>query len=185
MYISFIRNKDNVIAVKANMQQDLFENTDNIDEVLNKYNFGLIIKAKIKEYSKKIENNNSFVENDNLKKDYLKLRKKVIEHNLLDLLHNSNKVYSGKKENTYLHVDKFIEDLNNKLKLIDFYLEIKNALINKEELDIKFDENENHSKKLKFINLCVINYENRDTFIEELVKQDEEYSVSQKQKKLI
>ena len=46
-----------------------------------------------------------------------------------------------------------VNGLNNKLKLIDFYLEIRNALINKADLNFKFSKDEDQSKTLKFINI--------------------------------
>ena len=161
MYIYYTKNKNLVVATSTNMGRDLFNNTDNIEEILNTYNEGLIIKSKIKEYSNNEDaEENKLSEANNLKINYLQKMKMVVESKLLNLFYTGKEVYSEKKESKYVHPSEIIKNLNNKLLLIDFYLEIRNALINKDELNINFYENENQSKKLRFINLCVKNYNN-------------------------
>ena len=186
MYIFYTKEGNSVVATTANMKTDLFNNTDNIHEILSTCNEGEIIKAKIKEYSEEKKNANlKQKEACNLKIQYLNKKKKLIEDKLLHLFHEGEEVFSEKKENVYVHSTDFITDLNNKLALIDFYLKIKNALVNKTELNIEFNRNENQSKKLKFISLCARNYNNPEIFIRKLINLDNEYSIQYKKKKLI
>ena len=186
MYIFYTKEGNSVVAITANMKNDLFNNTDNIDEILNTCNKSEMIKAKIKEYSEEKKNASLNQEEVyDIKIQYLNKQKKLIEKKLLNLFHEGEEVFSEKKENIYVHSTELIKDLNNKLALIDFYLKIRNALLNKTELNIEFDRNENQSKKLKFISLCARNFNNPENFLKKLINLDDEYSIKQKQKKLI
>ena len=177
MYIYYIKYQDSVF-VQNNTDYEMFNNTNNLEKVLKTNNRIEIINMR-KEDLKNISDSEEVY----LKTIYLNLKEEFEKNRLNKLIDNSVNIYSDKKVNGYIENNSFIGDLDNKLKLIEFYLEIKNTIKNHQELNIIFNDKENNSKKLKFINLCLTNIDDPDNFVNELIKNDKYYSIN-KQKKL-
>lgn len=178
MYIYYIKNKDKALVQNSTGNYSFFDNTNTLNDILNSKNKLEILDKKLEEISI-IKN----IEEKEMKFSYLSLLKDLEEKRIQELENRTNKVYSNQKKNVYINTTNFIEDLNNKLKLIDFYLELRYCSINKQDFNISFNKNENQSKKLKFISMCFSNIYDTNAFINSLVENDKVYNIN-KQKYL-
>ena len=175
MYLYLTKDKDKVL-VQKNDGYEIFDNTNNIEKVLNKNN-NIEIIHKI---SNRLNENN---ENDKIKILYLNLKEQLEKEQLDKVINRSIKTYSNEKISKYINSTDFINDIYNKLSLIDFYLYIRDCLLNHKELDIQFDEKDNKLKKLNFLTICLRNVDSPEEFINILIEKDYTYSIN-KQKKL-
>ena len=179
MYTYYTKNKDKVIAQKIDMNYDIFDNVSNIELILKQYN-NIQSVINRKKWLLLEDSNNKIVY---FKKMYLELKEDLEIKKLNRYKDNSTKVFNKKVTSNVIKNYDFIKDLDNKLNLIDYYFEICDSILNHKELNISFNNKENQSKKLKFINLCLINIDNPENFIKSLIEKDNLYSIN-KQKKL-
>ena len=171
MYLRYIRYKGKA-TVQENTEYKIFDNIDNLENILKCKNKIIILKM-IKERTKFIKDE----EEKYLKTIYLD-SKIDIELKIIERLEKkSHTIYSENKETKNLNVNDFIEDLDNKLNLINYYLNIKDAIKNNKDLNISFNSKENQKKKLQFINLCLNNISDPESFINNLIKKDGYYSI--------
>lgn len=173
MYTHYTRNKDIVLVKKIDMEYEVFDNVDNIELILKQYNNIKCIKSR-KKWLLLLNDKND--ELTIIKKQYLDLKEELETKKLDELQNKSTKIFSKNVSYRTIENTNFIEDLDKKLKLIDYYFDMRYKILNHKDFNIIFSTKENQKKELSFINLCASNINEPLSFINELIQADKSYS---------